>query len=177
MPVGVGSDGSPYTPQPHEYDLDGFDAVDSDTELRGGRAVLMDALRSADAASLTFLLISSQRDLAQVIGDAPDLFRAKTRRALPRACAALGLARGCGKGCLWSRSPAPASRHVCVMGGVQRAEDGSWTPDTSSNNEFDRAASQQLYSFCFSHGARGGGPSRALAERLPRADPAGARRS
>ena len=81
MPVGVGSDGSPYTPQPHEYDLDGFDAVDSDTELRGGRAVLMDALRSADAASLTFLLISSQRDLAQVICDAPELFRAKTRRA------------------------------------------------------------------------------------------------
>ena len=83
MPVGVGSDGSPYTPQPHEYDLDGFDAVDPDTELRGGRAVLMDALRSADAASLTFLLISSQRDLAQVVGDAPDLFRAKTRRASP----------------------------------------------------------------------------------------------
>jgi len=123
VPVGVGSDGSPYTPQPHEYDLDGFDAVDPDTELRGGRAVLMDALRSADAASLTFLLISSQRDLAQVIGDAPDLFRAKTR-------------------------------HVCVMGGVQRAEDGSWTPDTSSNNEFDRAASQQLYSFCFAHGVK-----------------------
>lgn len=74
VPVGVGSLGTPYVAQPHEYALSGFNDKAS---LVDGHALLMRTLRSARNHSLTVCCISSLRDLADVITAEPALVLAK----------------------------------------------------------------------------------------------------
>jgi len=76
VPVGVGSEGKEYKPQPHEYAIDGIDQVDS-ARLRSGQELLISTLRAAVSNSLTFVCISSLRDLADVMDEHPALVMEK----------------------------------------------------------------------------------------------------
>lgn len=78
VPVGVGSAGKPYAALSHEYALPGCEHVDA-ARLLPGHALLLDVLRASRKRSLTFVCISSLRDLADVIAAEPELFLARTR--------------------------------------------------------------------------------------------------
>lgn len=70
VPVGIGSMGTPYAAQPHEYSLAGFEQVEA-RELADGKALLMQVFRQAKRRSLTVVCISSLRDFADLIDEAP----------------------------------------------------------------------------------------------------------
>jgi len=72
VPVGIGTDGKPGLPQPHEFSLLGFDSVDT-SRLVDGAELLLRVLRSAARRSLTIVCISSLRDLADIIAAEPQL--------------------------------------------------------------------------------------------------------
>lgn len=78
VPVGIGSQGKAYAAKPHEYALVGYESVDESRLVDGGE-LLADVLRRARRASLSFVLISSMRDVADLIADKPELFVAKVR--------------------------------------------------------------------------------------------------
>lgn len=137
IPVGAGSEGSPYTPQPHEYALAGQSEVDPSRMLDGG-ALLRSALDGAAARSLTFVCISSLRDLADLINADARLFVAKTRMVSIQA----GLER---------RAGAPFG----------------WAPDSSVNNGFDLPAAQRVFAFCMERAVPMTVTSRAAVPLLP----------
>lgn len=137
IPVGAGSEGRPYTPQPHEYALAGQSEVDPSRVLDGG-ALLRSALDGAVARSLTFVCISSLRDLADLIDADARLFVAKTRMVSIQA----GLER---------RAGAPFG----------------WAPDLSMNNGFDLPAAQRVFAFCMERAVPMTVTSRAAVPLLP----------
>ncbi|KAG8463308.1 hypothetical protein KFE25_004819 [Diacronema lutheri] len=122
VPVGVGSAGHVYTPQPHEYALDGYERT-SERALLDGRELFVDVLRRAAPRSLRVVLISSLRDFADVIAAHPELVLAKVHTVAIQG----GLQ--------------PSDSGVA-----------GWEPDSSVNNTFDMAAARTVYSFCFSSG-------------------------
>lgn len=124
IPVGIGSVGVPVTEQPHECSLRGFDTVNKQ-RLMKGRLLLERTLARASTQSVTVLCISGLRDFADVILDKPKL--------VLRAVAAVVIQGGL--------SPSAAARFGFV-------------PDTSQNNQFDPAAADVVYSFCFEHHIR-----------------------
>jgi len=124
VPVGAGSIGDAYMPQPHEYALEGFRDV-ADSVLQPGPELLLRTLRTARPRSLRVVCISSLRDIADAIREHLELVLSKVHT-------------------------------IAIQGGlvVDASSPHGWTPDTSVNNEFDRAAAAEVYAFCFSRGVR-----------------------
>lgn len=122
VPVGVGSEGVFYEPHAHEYELQGYAAVDESRLLPGG-ALLLRALRTAPRKSVRVVCISSLRDFCDVITAHPEL--------VERAVHSVGVQGGL--------EPDAASP-------------GGWRPDSSVNNTFDMAAAATVYAFCFEKG-------------------------
>jgi hypothetical protein len=125
VPVGIGSDGGTLVvAQAHEYELPDYPATPQ-AVLRPGAELLVEALaRSADG-SVRVVCISSLRDFADVCAAAPALVLRKVRI-------------------------------VAIQGGLvaDAASPSGWAPDTSQNNEFDRAGAAAVYAFCFKTGCR-----------------------
>jgi hypothetical protein len=65
VPVGHGSEGGEYVSQPHEYSIDGYDAVDV-RSLFPGCALLVRALRGCRRQTVSLVCISSLRDAAEL---------------------------------------------------------------------------------------------------------------
>lgn len=124
VPVGVGSEGRPYQAQPHEYALDGYEAVDA-SSLPDGSDLMLRVLREAAPKRLLVVLISSLRDFADLLAAEPDLCVAKIDTV-----AVMG-----------------------GLDPDLNSESG-WKPDTSVNNGFDAEAAARVYAFCFAHGVR-----------------------
>jgi hypothetical protein len=122
VPVGVGSAGTATTAQPHEYALApvGEDAV----EVEEGPALLRRTVEAAKNRSLTFVCISSLRDLADLICENAALFVKKTESVAIQG----GLERD--------------------------EATGAWRADGSVNNTFDLEAAQAVYDFCFKNDIR-----------------------
>lgn len=109
VPVGIGSQGKPYTAQPHEYDLAGFEGV-GEERLMDGAALVRRLLNTAGPHSLTVVCISSLRDLADAMVEDGELVRAKVRQVAVQG----------------------------GLEGDESAPHG-WKPDTSVNNGAARA--------------------------------------
>lgn len=119
VPVGVGSAGKEYSAQSHEYRLEGFDEVD-EARLHDGGPLLLSTLEDAAPRSLTLVLISSLRDIADVMGSHAQLFIEKVASVTVM-------------GGLEPDKDAPFG----------------WVPDSSVNNGFDEEAAEVVYDFCF----------------------------
>lgn len=78
VPIGVGSAGKAYVAEAHEYAISGFDTADI-SRLMQGPKLLSSVLHAAGERSLTFVAISSMRDLADLMAVEPELFLARTR--------------------------------------------------------------------------------------------------
>lgn len=126
VPVGVGSQGAPVTPQPHEFMLEGLDEVD-DGDLCDGQRLLATALTTARPQSVTVLIISSMRDVCDFIDAHGDVFKL----AVCRVAIQGGLEPSDGDGGLAG---------------------SGYRLDSASNNEFDRDAARAVYGFCFANG-------------------------
>lgn len=137
VPVGVGSAGRAYVAKPHEYAIDGYDDVD-ETRLLDGGALLAELLRNAAPKSLTFVCISSLRDLADLMRDTPELVAERARLVSIMG----GIVR------------------------VEHARAG-WGPDDSVNNLFDFEAAGEAYAFCLSRGVPMAVVNRAAVPLLP----------
>lgn len=122
VPVGVGSSGVPYEPHAHEYDLEGFDAID-ESRLLPGRALLLRALRAAPRKSVRVVCISSLADLREAMEEDAQL--------VERAVHSVGVQGGL----------EPDANSPC-----------GWRPDSSVNNTFDMASAVAVYAFCFERG-------------------------
>ena len=77
VPVGIGSEGQPTSAQPHEFAIERYDEVDR-ARLLPGERLLARTLAAAPPASLTWVCISSLRDIADLIAANESLFVAKT---------------------------------------------------------------------------------------------------
>eukprot|EP00304_Pavlova_gyrans_P006070 CAMPEP_0206049134 /NCGR_PEP_ID=MMETSP1466-20131121/26043_1 /ASSEMBLY_ACC=CAM_ASM_001126 /TAXON_ID=44452 /ORGANISM="Pavlova gyrans, Strain CCMP608" /LENGTH=1171 /DNA_ID=CAMNT_0053424217 /DNA_START=35 /DNA_END=3550 /DNA_ORIENTATION=+ len=147
VPVGIGSQGKPYSAQPHEYDMEGYEEVEQH-DLGQGPSLLLRVLRDAPPKSLNFVCISSLRDLADLMVEHPDLVREKTqlvaiqggleKKPAPVVEEEDGDERGNGTG----PAEAPATHEPIT----------DWIPDSSVNNGFDMEGAAIVYSFCFEHG-------------------------
>lgn len=136
VPVGIGSEGKPHVAKPHEYALDGYEAVD-ESRLVDGNELLLSTLRAARPKSISVICISSLRDMADICTAEPSLVLAKVRVLAIQG----GLER------------APAATAAAQTGvGVPANDWTTWRPDAASNNEFDREASERLYRFGFERG-------------------------
>ncbi|KAJ1634777.1 hypothetical protein T492DRAFT_494962 [Pavlovales sp. CCMP2436] len=124
VPVGVGSEGTPYSAQPHEYNLEGFSTVEP-SRLLDGRALMLRTLQLARPKSLRVVLISSLRDFA----DAVALHQSLVLDRVHTVAVQGGL----------ERDPSRPS---------------GWHADSSVNNLFDIAAADAVYTFCFAHSIR-----------------------
>mmetsp|Transcript_23604 Transcript_23604/g.79302 ORF Transcript_23604/g.79302 Transcript_23604/m.79302 type:complete len:1055 (-) Transcript_23604:26-3190(-) len=134
--VGVGSPGKDAMPEPHEYRLEGFEHVD-DSTIENGHELLLQLLGSAPDKSLAFILISSLRDMADLMSEAPGLVLEKV-----------------------------ASVHI-MGGLQRDTLTGSLVPDTSQNNSFDMHAAEIAYGFCMDRGLPMTVISRHAVPRLP----------
>jgi len=119
VPVGVGSEGVAYAPQPHEYSLDGYDDVD-ESRLLNGESLLLKTIRTSPRKSLRVVLISSLRDFA-------DVARAHEEMVVT-AVHSVSVQGGL--------EPDPETP-------------GAWRPESSVNNGFDMEAAAFVYRFCF----------------------------
>ncbi|KAJ1621397.1 hypothetical protein T492DRAFT_887047 [Pavlovales sp. CCMP2436] len=119
VPVGHGSAGQPYSPQPHEYSIDDYALVDAGRLVVGER-LLKQTLSAARPGSLTFVCISSLRDISDLIKADPALFVEKTRTVAIQG----GLER-------------------------DASHPSGWRPDSSVNNGFDLPAAEHVFAFCF----------------------------
>ena len=164
VPVGIGSEGKPYVAQAHEYALPGYERTNV-ARLLPGHTLLLDVLRRAPRErALTFVCISSLRDLADLIAAEPELFVARACEVAvmggltrddaaskwrPDTCAAphrRARARGAHLGDA-GRSPLiGAPPHPPGPNGA-RARLRS-----SVNNGFDHQAAAAVYDFCFARG-------------------------
>jgi hypothetical protein len=124
VPVGVGSHGVPSTPQPHEFAIANYSAVEP-SRLLEGRQLLIRVLQHARPKSLRVVLISSLADFADAIVTHPALVLAKVHTVAVQG----GLERD------------PSSPF-------------GWRADSSVNNLFDLAAADAVYGFCFAHNIR-----------------------
>lgn len=119
--VGAGSNGKPQVPRPHEYALEGAE----DTVVGNGAQVMASAVKHAKAKSITFVCISSLRDLADLIL----VHRARVLRATAAIVIQGGLVED-------PHSP------------------GGFAPDDSVNNTFDMDAARLVYAFALEEGIR-----------------------
>jgi len=125
VPVGVGSTGKAYTPQPHEYDIQGYDKVDTTRLVRDSHDLLLRVLSRARPGGVRVVCISSMRDLADLMATHPDLVLSRVTLV------------GIQAGLEADNSPSSTT---------------GWKPDTSVNNEFDREAASAVFNFCFHNG-------------------------
>ncbi|KAJ1636927.1 hypothetical protein T492DRAFT_860811 [Pavlovales sp. CCMP2436] len=124
VPVGIGSEGTSYSAQPHEYNLEDFSTV-KQSRLLDGRALMLKVLQRARPKSLRVVLISSLRDFADAVASHPSLVLDRVHT--------VAVQRGL------ERDPSRPS---------------GWRADTSVNNLFDLAAADAVYAFCFAHSIR-----------------------
>lgn len=171
VPVGVGSEGKAYMPQSHEFALPSVDAIDA-RRLVPGADLLQRTVQAAAPKSLTFVCISSLRDLADLIETQSQLVFEKVlevaiqggvqrdpdtgkwvpdqcalRRAayppLPAHSSVHGLdSDGQTAGCLWSTTLHTSSSCRATLH-LCRA-----IAPRSVNNLFDVDAAANVYSFC-----------------------------
>ena len=140
VPVGVGSMGVSRDPRPYEYAIEGYSSVD-DSRLEPGHELLQSVLRSVGRKSLRVVLISSLRDFADVVAAVPNLVDRKVHSVAVMG----GLRR--------TENP-PAAKGAGDAAHARASRASQWEPDTSQNNEFDRAAANQVYAFCLDHEVR-----------------------
>ncbi|KAJ1627227.1 hypothetical protein T492DRAFT_877045 [Pavlovales sp. CCMP2436] len=124
VPVGIGSEGTPCSAQPHEYGIAGYAAVEP-SRLLDGRTLMLKVLQCAKPKSLRVVLISSLRDFADAVASHPSLVLEKVHMVAVQG----GL------------EPDPT-------------RPSGWRADTSVNNLFDIAAADAVYTFCFAHSIR-----------------------
>ncbi|KAJ1636960.1 hypothetical protein T492DRAFT_956313 [Pavlovales sp. CCMP2436] len=124
VPVGIGSEGTPCSARPHEYNLEDFSAV-KQSRLLDGRTLMLKVLQRARPKSLRVVLISSLRDFADAVASHPSLVLDRVHTVAVQG----GL----------ERDPSRPS---------------GWRADTSVNNLFDLAAADAVYAFCFAHSIR-----------------------
>lgn len=117
----MGSPGVSCEAHSYEYAIDGYDTV-CDSSLCDGHELLLRVLREAVPQSLTFVLISSLRDFADVLAEEPALVLSRVMEVAIQG------------GLEWSE------------------EANVWVPDSSNNNSFDQDAAAALYASCFSKG-------------------------
>lgn len=122
VPIGHGSEGKPYSAQPHEYNIVGFGSEVARRRIFPGQQLLLKTLRAAPPLSITFVCISSLRDVADVCLSHEKLVLRKVREVAVQG----GLERD--------------------------EASGEWKPDSSVNNGFDMDGAAVLYAFCFRHG-------------------------
>jgi hypothetical protein len=136
-PVGIGSEGQPYAPMPHEFALNGIGDLEP-SRLHDGPTLLLAQLRVAAPRSLSLVITASLRDAADLALAEPRLFAQKVAQVTIQG----GLVKD------------PASPH-------------GWAPDTSTNNGFDRDAAVALYEYCFAYGVPTATVSRVAVPLLP----------
>ncbi|KAJ1618479.1 hypothetical protein T492DRAFT_453841 [Pavlovales sp. CCMP2436] len=124
VPVGIGSEGTPCSAQPHEYGIAGYAAVEP-SRLLDGRTLMLKVLQRARPKSLRVVLISSLRDFADAVASHPSLVLEKVHMVAVQG----GL------------EPDPT-------------RPSGWRADTSVNNLFELAAADAVYAFCFAHSIR-----------------------
>jgi len=143
VPVGIGSVGNPYEPLPYEYDLVGVEDVPP-SQLHTGDLLLQRIVEEAEPKSLTFVLISSLRDFADLVRRFPALVAEKVREVAIQG----GLER---------------------VGPDEEADPQRppWRADSSTNNNFDMDAANAAYAFCFDYGVPMTVVSRHAVPKLP----------
>ena len=123
VPVGIGSRGTAVLESKHEYDLDGvFRDEHCDSRITSGYSLLLRVLEAASTSSITVIIISSLRDMADIIDAHEDLVLEKVKGITVQG------------------------------GMTYHEASGRWLPDDSSNNLFDPDAAARVYDFCTSKG-------------------------
>jgi hypothetical protein len=124
VPVGVGSAGAKHAVAPYEFALPGLDvAAPAPDALPSGKRLLLETLRASRPRALTFICLSSLRDLADVVVEAPQLVLEKTFEVVLQG---------------------NVERTSARFG---------WQPERgAANNAADVDAAALVHAFCFEHG-------------------------